>query len=72
MHEGVDRAELTVHRSAVERHHDAGNGSLPQADANEMPGKEIESIWDEVTEGAGGAADAREDGDLRGPRGHRS
>jgi hypothetical protein len=72
MHERIDRPELAAGGRAVERHDDAGNGALSETDANEVPGKEIEPVGDEVAERACRSADAREDGDLRGPRGHRS
>ena len=72
MHEGVDRTELAVPSSAVERHDNTGNGALPETDANEVTGKEIEPVRNQVTERARRAANPREDRDLRGPRGHRS
>ena len=72
MHEGVDRTELAVPGSAIERHNHTGNGAQPETDANEMAGKEVESVGDEVAERARRAAYPREDGDLRGPCGHRS
>jgi len=72
MDECVDRPELAPRGRAVQRDDDAGNGALSQTDANEVPGKEVEPIGDEVTKGASGSAEAREDGDLRGLRGHSS
>ena len=72
MDECVDRPELAPRGRAVQRDDDAGNGALSQTDANEVPGKEVEPIGDEVTKGACGSAEAREYGDLRGLRGHSS
>ena len=72
VHEGIDRTELAVPGRAIERHDDAGNGAPPETHANEVARKEVEPVGDQVAERARRAANAREDGDLRGPRGHRS
>src|SRR5436309_1519005 len=72
VHEGVDRPEVTPRRRAVQRDNHAWNGTGSQTDADEVPRQELEPVGDEVAEGAGGPAHSREDGDLRGPCGHRS
>src|SRR6266513_5754115 len=72
MHEGVDRTELAVPGRAIERDDDAGNGALSETDANEVAGKKVKAVRDDVAERARGPANAGEDGDLRGPGGHRS
>ena len=72
MDERVDGPKLTVGRGPVERYHNAGNGTLTEADANEVARQNVETLWDEVAEGTRGPAHAREDGDLRGPGRHRS
>jgi hypothetical protein len=72
MHERIDGFQLTPSRRAVEGNHHARNGTRPEADADEVPGKKVKAVGDEVAEGARGAAYAREDGHLRGPYGHSS
>ena len=72
MHESVDRPELTPGSGAVERDDHAGNGTVSEADANEVSRQKIEPVGYEVAEGARGPAHARENGDLHGPDGHRS
>jgi hypothetical protein len=72
MHQGVDRPEVTPRGRAVEGDHDSGNGTPSETDTNQMSWQEVEPVGDEVAEGARGPAHAREDGDLRGPGGHRS
>src|SRR5256885_2063551 len=72
MHEGVDRTELAAPGRAIERPDDAGNRALPETDANEVAGQKVKAVPDDVAERARGPANAGEDGDLRGPRGHRS
>ena len=72
VHEGVDRPEVAPRRRAIKRDDDAGNGARPETHADEVPRQELEPVGDEVAEGAGGPAHSREDGDLRGPCGHRS
>jgi len=72
MDERVDGTKLTVGRGPVERDHDARNGTLAEADANEVARQNVETLGDEVAEGARRSAHAREDRDLRGPGRHRS
>jgi hypothetical protein len=72
MHERVDGFQLACTGSPVERHDDTGNSTRPEADANEVSRQELEAVGDEITEGARGSADPREDGDLGGPGRHRS
>ena len=72
MYERVDGSELTVGRRPVERDHDTRNGTLAEADANQVARQNVEAFGDEVAERARRPAHAREDGDLRGPCGHRS
>ena len=70
--ERVDGSELTVGRRPVERDHDTRNGTLAEADANQVARQNVEAFGDEVAERARRPAHAREDGDLRGPGRHRS
>lgn len=72
MHESVDRPKLARGGSTIERYDDAGNGTLSETHANEVPGEQIESVGDEIAEGARRAAYTGENGDLRGPGRHRS
>ena len=72
MDESIDGLQLAASGSAVERHHDTGDGTRSEADANEMTGQKVEAVGNEVTEGARWSAHAREDGDLRRPSRHKS
>ena len=72
MHKRVDGPELAVGRGPVERDHDARHGTLAEADANEVARQNVETLGDEVAEGARRPAHAREYSDLRGPGRHRS
>jgi hypothetical protein len=72
MHEGIDRPELAAGGRAIEPDDHARYGALPETDANEVAGNEVEPVGNEVAERARGPPDPREDGDLRGPRCHKS
>ena len=68
MDEAVERPEpdLAIGGSA-EAHDDAVYRALAEARAHEMPEAHVETVRDAVGEGASGAAEPGEDGDLRRP-----
>src|SRR5439155_7572907 len=71
MHERVDRTEGPPVRR-VETHDDARDRARAEAHANEMARLEREALGHGVGEGARGSANACEDRDLSGSRGHTS
>ena len=71
MHQRIYRPKLAG-RHTVERDHDAGHRTLSEADANEVAWQKVELVRHEIAECPRRPAQAREDGDLGGPGGHRS
>ena len=69
--EAVDRLELAIGRY-VEPDDDAVDRARAEAGANEVAEADLEPLGDAVGEGARGPAQAGEDGDVSGARGHNS
>jgi hypothetical protein len=71
VNERVDRAERPGVRS-IEPYDDTCDRTRSEADANEMPRLEHETVGHRIGERARWAANAGEDRDLGGTRGHNS